>query len=113
MLAFAWFKKKKDKYDEFDDEEYDEDYDEDYDDEDYDDEDYDDEEDDEDEDDEDTSKYDYEAIAGNFERENTRLFKDNERLKRKLAMAEEELKMTALEKNQLLIKLNWLKKTIN
>lgn len=104
MLAFAWFKKKKDKYDEFDDEEYDEDYDEDYDDEDYDDEDYDDEEDDEDEDDEDTSKYDYEAIAGNFERENTRLFKDNERLKRKLAMAEEELKMTALEKNQLLDK---------
>lgn len=99
MLAFAWFKKKKDKYDEFDDEEYDEEYDEDYD-EDYDDEDYD----DDDEEEEDTSKYDYEAIAGNFERENTRLFKDNERLKRKLAMAEEELKMKALEKNQLLDK---------
>lgn len=97
MLLFAWFKKKK--HDDYD--EYDEDYDDEFDDDDY--EDYDDEEfeDEDEEDEEDRTKYDYEAIAGKFERENTRLFKDNERLKKKLAMAEEELKMTAIEKQQL------------
>lgn len=100
MLPFAWFKKK-DKYEEYDDE-YEEYEDEEYEDEEYDEE-YDDDEyeDEELEPEEDTSKYDYEAIAGNFEKENARLFKDNERVKRKLAMAEEELKMIGLEKNQL------------
>lgn len=100
MLPFAWFKKK-DKYDDDFDDEF----------EDYEEEEYEEEEDsdnvyekyndDEDELEEDTSKYDFEAIAGNFEKENTRLYKDNERLKRKLAMAEEELKMIAIEKAQL------------
>ncbi|MDT1996194.1 hypothetical protein CKN63_04995 [Carnobacterium divergens] len=96
MLLFAWFKKKK--HDDYD--EYDEEYDDEFDDDDY--EDYDDEEyDDDEEEEEDRTKYDYEAIAGKFERENARLFKDNERLKKKLVMAEEELKMTAIEKQQL------------